>query len=147
MSLYCQTPLRSTPDALSSIQDLVSRISASCSTGVEPLCSIWVSSHSHGPSLSHPYEAYTSHYLDYGIFENAGEVVTTNYNRLGFQLKVETTAKLIPGHSFSCANSSGSVSSLSPSPSQYAKGNLHQTKKHLRQFSQLLRPHRSLLVV
>lgn len=51
-------------------------------------------------------------HLDQDIFENSGQVVATNYNSLGFRLK-----ELVPDPAFSRTNSSGSVSSLSSSPS------------------------------
>jgi len=51
-------------------------------------------------------------HLDQDVFENAGDVIATNYNSLGVRLK-----QMVPDHNFSRTNSSGSVSSLASSPS------------------------------
>lgn len=68
-----------------------------------PVVRMGLPCHGHAKQILH---------LDQDIFENAGDVVATNYNSLGVRLK-----QLVPDHNFSRTNSSGSISSLSSSPS------------------------------
>lgn len=68
-----------------------------------PIIRMGLPCHGHAKQIFH---------LDKDIFENSGDVFATNYNSLGCRLK-----ELVPDRAFSRTNSSGSVSSLSSSPS------------------------------